>query len=99
MVGTGTIAVLPIGEGHVAYCKKILAQLEEAGLSGYVDDRNETIGRKIRDTELKKVPYMLIAGDAEVEAGTVAVRKQGHGDQGAITPKEFEMQLLKEIDE
>jgi threonyl-tRNA synthetase len=92
-------AILPIGEGHIDYCKKILAQLEDAGLSGYVDDRNETIGRKIRDTELKKVPYMLIAGDKEMADGTVAVRKQAHGDQGAISPKEFEGQLLKEIEQ
>jgi threonyl-tRNA synthetase len=54
--------VLPIGEGHVEYGKNVLAQLEEAGLSGFVDDRNETIGRKIRDNEMKKIPYMLIAG-------------------------------------
>ena len=92
-------AVLPIGEGHIEYCKKVLAQLEEAGLSGYVDDRNETIGRKIRDTELKKVPYMLIAGDKEVAEKKVALRKQGEGDQGAITVEEFAKQLLKEIEE
>jgi len=81
------------------YCKKVLSQLEEAGLSGYVDDRNETIGRKIRDTELKKVPYMLIAGDKEVAEKKVALRKQGEGDQGAITVEEFAKQLLKEIEE
>jgi len=91
-------AVLPIGEGHIEYCKKVLAQLEEAGLSGYVDDRNETIGRKIRDTELKKVPYMLIAGDKEMEAGVVALRKQSEGDKGAVTVPEFTAQLLKEIE-
>jgi threonyl-tRNA synthetase len=91
-------AVLPIGEGHIDYCKKVLAQLEEAGLSGYVDDRNETIGRKIRDTELKKVPYMLIAGDKEMEAGVVALRKQSEGDKGAVTVSEFTAQLLKEIE-
>lgn len=92
-------AILPIGEGHIEYCKKILTQLEDAGLSGYVDDRNETIGRKIRDTEMKKVPYMLIAGDKEVADGKVAIRKQGEGDKGAITVKDFEMQLLKEIEQ
>ncbi|MBK9983330.1 MAG: threonine--tRNA ligase [Saprospiraceae bacterium] len=90
-------AVLPIGEGHIEYCKNVLAQLEEAGLSGYVDDRNETIGRKIRDTEMKKVPYMLIAGDKEMADNVVALRRQGEGDKGAISVKEFEGQLLKEI--
>jgi len=90
-------ALLPIGEGHVEYCKNALIQLEKEGLSGYVDDRNETIGRKIRDTELKKVPFMLIAGDKEMAEGTVAVRKQGHGDQGAISLLEFAKQLAEEI--
>jgi len=90
-------AILPIGEGHVEYCKNALIQLEKEGLSGYVDDRNETIGRKIRDTELKKVPYMLIAGDKEMSDGTVAVRKQGHGDQGAITVIQFAQQVAEEI--
>ena len=91
-------AILPIGEGHVEYCKNALVQLEKEGLSGYVDDRNETIGRKIRDTELKKVPYMLIAGDKEMAEGTVAVRKQGHGDQGAISLINFAEQLRQEIE-
>jgi threonyl-tRNA synthetase len=91
-------AILPIGEGHVEYCKNALAILEKEGLSGYVDDRNETIGRKIRDTELKKVPYMLIAGDKEMADGTVAVRKQGHGDQGAVSLFDFAEQLHQEIE-
>ncbi len=91
-------AVLPIGEGHIEYCKDVLAQLESAGLSGYVDDRNETIGRKIRDTELKKVPYMLIAGDKEMEDGVVALRRQSEGDKGAITVDAFSKMLLAEID-
>ena len=91
-------AVLPIGEGHIEYCKKVLAQLEEAGLSGYIDDRNETIGRKIRDTELKKVPYMLIAGDKEMEDGVVALRRQGEGDKGSISVADFAKQLQAEIE-
>ncbi len=91
-------AVLPIGEGHIEYCKNVLAQLEAAGLSGYVDDRNETIGRKIRDTELKKVPYMLIAGDKEMEDGVVALRRQSEGDKGAITVDAFAKMLLTEIE-
>ncbi len=92
-------AVLPIGEGHIEYCKKVLATLEEAGLSGYVDDRNETIGRKIRDTEMKKVPYMLIAGDKEMVENVVALRRQGEGDKGAMRVDEFAEKLLNEINQ
>jgi threonyl-tRNA synthetase len=92
-------ALLPIGEGHIEYCKKVLASLEEIGLSGYVDDRNETIGRKIRDTELKKVPYMLIAGDKEMAESKVALRKQAEGDKGTISVEDFGAMLLKEIEQ
>lgn len=92
-------AILPIGEGHIPYAKQVLAQLEAAGLSGYIDDRNETIGRKIRDTELKKVPYMLLAGDKERDDNMVALRVQGDGDKGAISVADFAKQLLEEIGE
>ncbi len=90
-------AILPIGEGHIPYAKEVLAQLEAADLSGYIDDRNETIGRKIRDTEMKKVPYMLLVGDKEMEDGKVALRVQSEGDKGTITVAEFAEQLLEEI--
>ncbi len=92
-------AVLPIGEGHVEYCKKVLATLEDAGLSGFVDDRNETIGRKIRDNEMKKIPYMLIAGDKEMADNVVALRKQGEGDKGAMRVDEFAEMLMNEINQ
>jgi threonyl-tRNA synthetase len=91
-------AILPIGEGHIPYARKVLAQLEAEGLSGYIDERNETIGRKIRDTELKKVPYMLLAGDKEMEDGVVALRRQGEGDKGVISIDSFAKQLLAEIE-
>lgn len=90
-------AILPIGEGHVEYSKRVLATLQEAGLSGYIDERNETIGRKIRDTELKKVPYMLIVGDKERDENLVALRKQGEGDQGQMKVDEFATRLMNEI--
>ena len=73
----------------VEYCNAILNELAQLDVRGYIDDRNETIGRKIRDTELKKVPYMLIVGDKEMESGKVAVRRQGEGDLGAMTVAEF----------
>jgi threonyl-tRNA synthetase len=91
-------AILPIGEGHIPYAKEVLAQLEAADLSGYIDDRNETIGRKIRDTEMKKVPYMLLVGDKEMEEGKVALRIQGDGDKGTVTVADFAKQLLEEIE-
>lgn len=84
-------ALLPINEQPeiIEYCKKIQAELASQDVRGYIDDRNETIGRKIRDTELKKIPYMLIIGDQEVKDGTVAVRRQGEGDQGAMRVGSF----------
>ena len=91
-------AILPIGEGHIPYAKQVLTQLENLGLSGFIDDRNETIGRKIRDTELKKVPYMLLVGDKEMGEGMVALRKQGEGDKGVVSVVDFARQLLAEIE-
>ena len=73
----------------INFCKDVQTILSTQGVRGYIDDRNETIGRKIRDTELKKVPYMLIVGDKEMETGMVAVRRQGHGDQGATSIEDF----------
>src|SRR5688572_3837618 len=92
-------AVLPIGEGHIEYSKKVLATLEDAGLSGFVADRNKTIGRKIRDNELKKILYMLIAGDKERDDNVVALRKQGEGDKGAMRVDEFAEMLLNEVNQ
>ena len=77
----------------------MLATLEEAGLSGFIDDRNETIGRKIRDNEMKKIPYMLIAGDKEMEENVIALRKQGEGDKGIMRIDEFAEMLLNEVNQ
>ncbi|MEL7123658.1 MAG: threonine--tRNA ligase [Bacteroidota bacterium] len=82
-------ALLPIGEKNVEYAKSILDALAVHDIRGYVDDRNETIGRKIRDTEVKKIPLMLIVGEKEMESNTVSVRKQGDGDKGAMSVEEF----------
>ncbi len=73
----------------VEFCQNVKTQLAAADVRGYIDERNETVGRKIRDTELKKVPFMLLVGDKEVESGKVSVRKQGHGDQGVMSVEEF----------
>ncbi len=87
-------AVLPVSDKYIDYAFEVKQQLEAEDLRGIVDDRNETIGRKIRDNELKRIPYLLIVGEKEVEAGAVAVRKQGEGDQGAVSVAAF-AELLK----
>jgi threonyl-tRNA synthetase len=74
--------VLPITDRHNDYANQVREKLHVAGLRAEVDDRSEKVGRKIRDWELKKVPYMLVVGDAEAEAGEVAVRRHGEGDTG-----------------
>ncbi|PHI19764.1 threonine--tRNA ligase [Lewinellaceae bacterium SD302] len=83
------IAILPISDRFNDYCAGLEKELAKHDIRGFIDDRNETIGRKIRDTELKRVPFMLIIGEQEAEANKVAVRLQGEGDQGAMTIEEF----------
>jgi threonyl-tRNA synthetase len=82
-------ALLPISDRFNDLCKEIQIKLSEYDIRGVVDDRTESIGRKIRDTELKKIPFMLIIGDKEAESGQVSVRKQGEGDLGSQTIEEF----------
>ncbi len=82
-------AILPVSEKVVDYAEKICAELGLQDLRGYVDDRNETIGRKIRDTELKRIPFMLVIGEKEAAEGLVSVRVQGDGDKGMQTVAEF----------
>jgi threonyl-tRNA synthetase len=83
------IAVLPISERFNDYAKHVYEKLKEQDIRGLLDDRDEKIGRKIRDAETKKVPYMLIVGEKEVSDGKVAVRKHGQGDQGSVLLEEF----------
>ena len=72
-------------------------ELRDVGLRAEVDERTESIGKKIRETELRKVPYMLVVGDSEVESGEVAVRRHGEGDRGATPVGECAAQLLDEV--
>ena len=81
--------LLPISERFEEYCKEVQNQLSAKGIRGIIDNRNEKVGRKIRDAELKKIPIMLIVGEKEVEEAKVAVRKQGEGDQGVMGIDEF----------
>ena len=82
-------AILPISERFTDYCNDLKAQLEAHDIRGYVDERNETIGRKIRDAETNRVPLMLVVGEKEVAEGKISVRKQGEGDQGTMSIAEF----------
>jgi threonyl-tRNA synthetase len=86
-------AILPVSDKYVDYSNKVKQMLEMHDLRGIVDDRNETIGRKIRDNELKRIPYLLIVGEKEQDSNTVAVRKQGDGDKGAMDIDAFAAEL------
>ena len=92
------VAILPISEKFNDYAYEVKRQLEAEDLSVLVDDRNEKIGRKIRDTELKRIPYMLIVGEKEAENNEVSVRKQGEGDKGSMKITTFAEILTKEVE-
>lgn len=81
--------VLPISEKYNDYAREVAEKLAQFDVRAIVDDRNEKIGRKIRDNELKRIPYLLIVGENEMNEGKISVRKQGEGDQGVVTPEEF----------
>jgi threonyl-tRNA synthetase len=85
--------VLPIADRHADAAREVERQLREAGVRAEVDDRTESVGRKIREAELRKVPYMLVVGDREAESGTVAVREHRKGDTGTVTVDEFAQRL------
>ena len=81
--------VLPISEKFNDYAHEVVNKLKDLNVNGIIDERNEKIGRKIRDNELKRIPYLLIVGEKEQENGQISVRKQGAGDMGAMTVEEF----------
>jgi threonyl-tRNA synthetase len=83
------IAILPISEKFADYADEVYKYLEENDIRGFIDHRDEKIGRKIRDAETKKIPFMLIVGEKEAEAGMVSIRKHGEGDQGSMKQQEF----------
>ena len=90
-------AILPISDRFNDYCKKIQDALAVHDIRGIVDTRTESIGKKIRDNEVKKIPFMLIVGDKEVESNSVAVRKQGEGDVGTMSIEEFVAYFQKQL--
>src|SRR5215213_4986573 len=93
------VKVLPISDKFLDYAKTVSQKLKNADIRAEVDDRNEKIGKKIRDTELMKVPYMLIVGEKEMNENKVAVRRQGIGDLGTKTAEDFIAELIEEIKE
>lgn len=92
------VILLPISEKYENYTKKVLHLLENSEIRALVDDRNEKVGRKIRDAELSKIPFMLIIGENEEKEGTVSVRKHGEGDLGSFSIEEFAGIIQSEID-
>jgi threonyl-tRNA synthetase len=90
-------AVLPIADRHVEYAWKVAEELRGVGLRAEVDERTESVGRKIRDAELHKTPYMLVVGDKEADEGVVAVRRHREGDIGAMPVAELRQMLLEEV--
>ena len=91
------VAILPISEKYNDYAKNVAAYLETQGIRATLDDRNEKIGRKIRDNELKRVPYMLVVGEQEAAEGLVAMRKQGGGEQKTMKMEEFAQRINEEV--
>ena len=91
------VKILNIADAHLDYAKSVKEKLEAVGIRCELDDRNEKIGKKIREAQLEKVPYSLIVGDNEMKDGTVSVRKRKVGDTGAISLDEFIKNILVEI--
>jgi len=92
------VVVLPISEKFNDYAHRVSGYFKQQGISSQVDDRNEKIGRKIRDNELKRIPYLLIVGEKEAETEEVSVRKQGEGDQGSMKFTNFAARLNEEME-
>lgn len=93
------VKLLPIADRHIDYVRQLQEKLEKAGIRCELDDRSEKIGFKIRSAQLEKIPYMLVVGDKDIEAGTVAVRSRKNGDEGASTIDEFIERIQKEVAE
>jgi threonyl-tRNA synthetase len=91
------VKILPISDKFMEYAKDVLQKLKKADIRAEIDDRQEKIGRKIRDTELMRVPYMLVIGEKEMNEGKASVRRQGKGDLGAKGVEEFINEIVVEI--
>lgn len=92
------VVVLPISEKYNDYAQKVVKVLAEKDIRAFVDDRNEKIGKKIRDNELKRIPYLLVVGEKEAQNEEVSVRKQGEGDKGSQKITTFADDFAREIE-
>ena len=92
------VIVLPISEKFNDYAEKVLNFLNNSDIRTLIDQRNEKIGKKIRESELKRIPYLLIVGEKEMNSGTVSVRKQGEGDQGSMSIEDFAAFIKAEVE-
>ena len=91
--------LIPVSDKYLDYAREVAVRLEDADIRIEIDDRNETLGRKIRDNQLKRIPYMLIVGEKEAENGEVSVRKSGEGDLGSMKIATFAALLTQEVNQ
>jgi len=91
------VKVLPISDKFIDYAKTVLQELKKADIRGEIDDRNEKIGKKIRDAELLKIPFMLVVGEKEMNENKISIRKHGAGDKGQKTIADFVIETKEEI--
>ena len=91
------VAILPISEKYNDYAIEVSRFLDSKGVRATIDDRNEKIGRKIRDNEIKRVPYMIVVGEKEAADGTVAMRVQGGGEQAVLSKEDFAARVCSEV--
>ena len=92
------VAILPVSDKYNEAAKELSYLLNNSDIRALVDDRSERVGKKIRDTEIKKIPYMIVLGEKEVEKGTVAARKHGEGELGEMTNADFIAHINKEVE-
>ena len=97
-LATDQISILPISENYNEYAENLLQLLNNYDIRGFVDDRNEKIGKKIRESEMSKVPFMLIIGEKEASNNEVSVRKRGEGDLGTMSVESFAQLLNKAVE-
>ncbi len=92
------VIILPISEKYQEYAEKVLHLLKKSDIRGVIDGRSEKTGRKIRDAEIKKIPYILVVGEKEESQGTVSVRKHGGEDLGTMSTEDFAKMLNEEVE-
>ena len=93
------VNILPVSEKFADYAKKVCDLLNNSDIRASIDDRNETIGKRIRDNELQRIPFLVVVGEKEMEDGTVSVRRQGGKDEGTMKVADFISLVTKEVDE